>query len=174
MANDISVSFENMLPKSSIVLSYSTNAEPMHRKKTYGFAQYLHQSLPNAIYVGFTGTPVDATIEVFGGVIDKYTMVDSVVDGITVSIVYEGRAAKVFADNEKLQEIDKYYDSCEKAGSTEEQINASKQQTATMEAIIGDPKRLQAVAEDLVKHYEQRIEEGATVCGKAMIVCTSR
>lgn len=143
-------------------------------KRTYGFAQYLHQSLPNAIYVGFTGTPVDATIEVFGGVIDKYTMVDSVVDGITVSIVYEGRAAKVFADNEKLQEIDKYYDACEQAGSTEEQVNASKQQTATMEAIIGDPKRLHAVAEDLVKHYEQRIEEGATACGKAMIVCTSR
>lgn len=143
-------------------------------KKTYGFAQYLHQSLPNAIYVGFTGTPIDATIEVFGGVIDKYTMVDSVVDGITVSIVYEGRAAKVFADNEKLQEIDRYYEECEKQGSTEEQIEASKQQTATMEAIIGDPQRLQAVAEDLVQHYEQRIEEGATVCGKAMVVCTSR
>lgn len=158
----------------STKISFAADGTAAAIKKTYGFAQYLHQSLPNAIYVGFTGTPVDATIEVFGGVIDKYTMVDSVVDGITVSIVYEGRAAKVFADNEKLQEIDKYYDSCEKAGSTEEQINASKQQTATMEAIIGDPKRLQAVAEDLVKHYEQRIEEGATVCGKAMIVCTSR
>lgn len=158
----------------STKISFAADGTAAAIKKTYGFAQYLHQSLPNAIYVGFTGTPVDATIEVFGGVIDKYTMVDSVVDGITVSIVYEGRAAKVFADNEKLQEIDKYYDSCEKAGSTEEQINASKQQTATMEAIIGDPKRLQAVAEDLVKHYEQRIEEGATVCGKAMIVCTCR
>ena len=155
-------------------ISYDNQGIATAIKKTYGFAQYLHQSLPNAIYVGFTGTPVDATIEVFGGVIDKYTMVDSVVDGITVSIVYEGRAAKVFADNEKLKEIDKYYEECEKGGSTEEQINASKQQSATMEAIIGDPKRLQAVAEDLVKHYEQRIEEGATVCGKAMIVCTSR
>lgn len=158
----------------STKISYDNQGIATAIKKTYGFAQYLHQSLPNAIYVGFTGTPVDATIEVFGGVIDKYTMVDSVVDGITVSIVYEGRAAKVFADNEKLKEIDKYYEECEKGGSTEEQINASKQQSATMEAIIGDPKRLQAVAEDLVKHYEQRIEEGATVCGKAMIVCTSR
>ena len=158
----------------STKISYDNQGIATAIKKTYGFAQYLHQSLPNAIYVGFTGTPVDATIEVFGGVVDKYTMVDSVVDGITVSIVYEGRAAKVFADNEKLKEIDKYYEECEKGGSTEEQINASKQQSATMEAIIGDPKRLQAVAEDLVKHYEQRIEEGATVCGKAMIVCTSR
>lgn len=158
----------------STKISFDDNGTATAIKKTYGFAQYLHQSLPNAIYVGFTGTPVDATIEVFGGVIDKYTMVDSVIDGITVRIVYEGRAAKVLADNEKLQEIDKYYEECEKKGSTEEQINASKQQTATMEAIIGDPKRLQAVAEDLVQHYEQRIEEGATVCGKAMIVCTSR
>ena len=158
----------------STKISFDDNGTATAIKKTYGFAQYLHQSLPNAIYVGFTGTPVDATIEVFGGVIDKYTMVDSVIDGITVRIVYEGRAAKVLADNEKLQEIDKYYEECEKEGSTEEQINASKQQTATMEAIIGDPKRLQAVAEDLVQHYEQRIEEGATVCGKAMIVCTSR
>ncbi len=155
-------------------ISYDENGTATAIKKTYGFAQYLHQSLPNAIYVGFTGTPIDATIEVFGGVIDRYTMVDSVVDGITVRIVYEGRAAKVFADNEKLQAIDKYYEECEKAGSTEEQIEKSKQQTATMEAIIGDPKRLQAVAEDLVQHYEQRIEEGATACGKAMIVCTSR
>jgi len=155
-------------------ISFDENGMATAIKKTYGFAQYLHQSLPNAIYVGFTGTPIDATVEVFGGVIDKYTMVDSVVDGITVRIVYEGRAAKVFADNEKLQEIDRYYEACEDMGSTEEQINASKQQTATMEAIIGDPKRLQAVAEDLVQHYEQRIEEGATVCGKAMIVCTSR
>ena len=158
----------------SAKISFDEKGTATAIKKSYGFAQYLHQSLPNAIYVGFTGTPIDATIEVFGGVIDKYTMVDSVVDGITVRIVYEGRAAKVLADNEKLLEIDKYYDECEKKGSTEEQINASKQQTATMEAIIGDPKRLQAVAEDLVKHYEQRIEEGATVCGKAMIVCTSR
>lgn len=158
----------------STKISFDENGTATAIKKTYGFAQYLHQSLPQAIYVGFTGTPVDATIEVFGGVIDKYTMVDSVVDGITVRIVYEGRAAKVFADNDKLQEIDKYYEECENQGSTEEQINASKQQTATMEAIIGDPKRLQAVAEDLVQHYEQRIEEGATVCGKAMIVCTSR
>lgn len=158
----------------STKISFGENGTATAIKKTYGFAQYLHQSLPNAIYVGFTGTPIDATIEVFGGVIDKYTMVDSVMDGITVSIVYEGRAAKVFADNDKLQEIDKYYEECEKQGSEVEQINASKQQTATMEAIIGDPKRLQAVAEDLVQHYEQRIDEGATVCGKAMVVCTSR
>lgn len=155
-------------------ISYDKDGIATAMKTTYGFAQYLHNSLPNAIYVGFTGTPIDETIAVFGGVVDKYTMVDSVNDGITVRIVYEGRAAKVFADSEKLAAIDQYYEACENAGSTEEQILKSKQQSATMEAIIGDPKRLQMVAEDLVSHYEQRIAEGATVCGKAMVVCSSR
>ena len=155
-------------------LSFAEDGKAEAIRRTYGFAQYLHQSLPNALYVGFTGTPVDSTIEVFGGVIDRYTMVDSVSDGITVRIVYEGRAAKVMADNAKLQEIEQYYEACEKAGSTEEQINKSKQQSANLEAIIGDPQRLDAVAVDLVNHYEQRIAEGATVCGKAMVVCTNR
>ncbi|MCM1139249.1 MAG: type I restriction endonuclease subunit R [Muribaculum sp.] len=155
-------------------LSFAEDGKAEAIRRTYGFAQYLHQSLPNALYVGFTGTPFDSTIEVFGGVIDRYTMVDSVNDGITVRIVYEGRAAKVVADNAKLQEIEQYYEACERAGSTEEQINKSKQQSANLEAIIGDPQRLDAVAADLVNHYEQRIAEAATVCGKAMIVCTNR
>lgn len=155
-------------------ISFADDGKAEAIRRTYGFAQYLHQSLPNAIYVGFTGTPVDSTIEVFGGVIDRYTMVDSVNDGITVRIVYEGRAAKVVADNAKLQEIEQYYEECEKAGSTEEQINKSKQQSASLDAIIGDPQRLDAVAADLVAHYEQRVDEGATVCGKAMVVCSSR
>jgi type I restriction enzyme, R subunit len=64
-------------------------------KRTYGFAKYLHDSLPNATYVGFTGTPIDATLDVFGPVVDAYTMTESVKDEITVRIVYEGRAAKV-------------------------------------------------------------------------------
>ena len=63
--------------------------------KTYGFAKYLHDSLPNATYVGFTGTPIDATLDVFGDVVDSYTMTESVKDEITMRIVYEGRAAKV-------------------------------------------------------------------------------
>ncbi len=71
-------------------------------KRTYGFAKYLHDSLPNATYVGFTGTPIDATLDVFGEVVDAYTMTESVKDEITVRIVYEGRAAKVLLDNAKL------------------------------------------------------------------------
>ena len=64
-------------------------------KKTYGFAKYLHDSLPNATYVGIYRTPIDATLDVFGDVVDAYTMTESVADEITVRIVYEGRAAKV-------------------------------------------------------------------------------
>ena len=63
-------------------------------KRTFGFAKYLHDSLPNATYVGFTGTPIDATLDVFGEVVDSYTMTESVADEITVPIVYEGRAAR--------------------------------------------------------------------------------
>jgi len=68
-------------------------------KKSYGFAKYLHDSLPNATYVGFTGTPIDATLDVFGKMVDAYTMTESVHDEITVRIVYEGRAARVALNN---------------------------------------------------------------------------
>ena len=143
-------------------------------RRSYGFAKYLHDSLPNATYVGFTGTPIDSTIDVFGEVVDSYSMTESVADGITRRIVYEGRAAKVFADNRQLQEIENYYKKCEEEGANEYQIEESKKAVTQMNVIIGDPKRLAAVAKDFVEHYEKRIEEGSTVCGKAMFVCTSR
>lgn len=143
-------------------------------KRSYGFAKYLHDSLPNATYVGFTGTPIDATIDVFGDVVDSYTMTESVNDGITRRIVYEGRAAKVFADHSKLQEIEDYYDKCAQLGANEYQIEESKKAVTQMEQILGDPDRLEAVALDFVNHYEKRIAEGNTVCGKAMFVCSNR
>ena len=143
-------------------------------KKTFGFAKYLHDSLPNATYVGFTGTPIDATIDVFGDIVDAYTMNESVKDEITVRIVYEGRAAKVLLNNQKLEEIEAYYNRCAEEGSNENQIEESKKAMAQMNAIIGDPTRLKTVAEDFVTHYENRIAEGATVRGKAMFVCSSR
>ncbi|MCW1149153.1 type I restriction endonuclease subunit R [Flavobacterium lacisediminis] len=143
-------------------------------RKTFGFAKYLHDSLPNATYVGFTGTPIDATIDVFGEIVDAYTMNESVKDEITVRIVYEGRAAKVLLNNHKLEEIEAYYNRCAEEGSNENQIEESKKAMAQMNAIIGDPTRLKTVAEDFVTHYENRIAEGATVRGKAMFVCSSR
>lgn len=143
-------------------------------ERKYGFAKYLHDSLPNATYVGFTGTPVDGTIEVFGPVVDSYTMTESVRDGITVNLVYDGRAAKVTLDQAKVRQIEEYYDQCEREGSNEHQIEESQKAVANMEVIIGDPDRLQAVAEDFINHYETRVAEGATVAGKAMFVCMNR
>ena len=142
--------------------------------KSFGFAKYLHDSLPNATYVGFTGTPIDATLDVFGKVVDAYTMTESVKDEITVRIVYEGRAAKVALNNTELEKIERYYEEAAAAGANEYQIDKSKEESAKMNAILGDPKRLQAVAEDFVQHYTTRVSEGSTVLGKAMFVCSSR
>src|SRR5690554_2627174 len=142
--------------------------------KSYGFAKYLHDSLPNATYVGFTGTPIDATLDVFGKVVDAYTMTESVRDEITVRIVYEGRAAKVALHNSELEKIEKYYEQAADEGANEYQIEESKKATATMNAILGDPDRLLKLAEDFVTHYEKRVSEGATVKGEAMFVCSSR
>ncbi|SDY77421.1 type I restriction endonuclease subunit R [Nitrosomonas halophila] len=143
-------------------------------QRTYGFAKYLHDSLPNATYVGFTGTPIDATLEVFGPVVDAYTMTESVKDEITVRIVYEGRAAKVLLDNSKLKEIEDYYARCAEQGASDYQIEESKKANAQMNAILGDPDRIRALAIDFVHHYERRVEEGATLQGKAMFVCSKR
>lgn len=143
-------------------------------KKKYGFAKYLHDSLPNATYVGFTGTPVDATIDVFGDIIDQYTMTEAVEDEITVRIVYEGRASKVYLDEQKLQIIEDYYSKCEDDGANEYQIEESKKTVAKMKEIIGHDDRLDAIAKDFISHYEGRIKEGSTVLGKALFVCYDR
>lgn len=140
----------------------------------YGFAHYLHESLPNATYVGFTGTPIDEMEQVFGDVVDTYTMKESVADGITVNLVYEGRAAKVFLDHKKIQEIENYYSQCEAQGANENQIEQSKKAVASLEAILRDPDVIQEIAKDFVAHYETRVSEGASVLGKAMFVCSSR
>lgn len=143
-------------------------------KKSYGFAKYLHDSLPNATYVGFTGTPVDATLAVFGDIVDSYTMTESVFDEITVRILYEGRAAKVLLDSKQLEEIEQYYKDCELEGANEHQIEKSKKTMASMSTILGDPDRIRAIAKDFVAHYETRVAEGTTQKGKAMFVCSSR
>jgi len=143
-------------------------------KKTFGFAKYLHDSLPNATYVGFTGTPIDSTLDVFGEIVDTYTMTESVFDEITVRIVYEGRAAKILLKNEELKRIEEYYEQCAIDGTNEYQIEKSKKATASMNSILGDPDRLIEIASDFVQHYETRINEGSTVKGKAMFVCSSR
>ena len=160
--------------RSQINLDQKVNIKDTCVERKYGFAKYLHDSLPNATYVGFTGTPVDGTIEVFGSVVDSYTMIESVRDGITVNLVYDGRAAKVMLDKQKVCQIEKYYEQCEREGANEHQIEESQKAVAKMEVIIGDPDRLQEVAEDFIRHYENRVAEGATVAGKALFVCSNR
>ena len=120
-------------------------------EKKYGFAKYLHDSLPNAVYVGFTGTPIDETIDVFGEIVDSYTMTDAVEDGIIVNMVYDGRAARVNVDNEKVKEIEDYYKQCAEEGANEYQIEASKKAILNINTIIGDSDRLQSVAEDFIE-----------------------
>ena len=171
-ANIICISDEAHRSQTNLQEKLTTTEEGVRR--SYGFAHHLHRSLPNATYVGFTGTPIDVTIEVFGEVVDTYTMTESVADGITRRIVYEGRAARILPDAHKVKEIEVYYKQCEQEGSTPEQIEASKRAVTQMECILGDVGRLRIVAEDLIKHYEGRIEEGCSVCGKAMIVCMNR
>ena len=143
-------------------------------KRTFGFAKYLHDSLPQATYVGFTGTPIDATLDVFGEVVDSYTMTESVADEITVRIVYEGRAAKVLLNNSKLEEIENYYAKCAESGASDYAIEESKKASANMSHILGDSQRIEALAADFVEHYEKRVGEGSTVCGKVMFVSSKR
>lgn len=142
--------------------------------KRYGFAKFLHTALPSATYIGFTGTPVDATMDVFGPVIDQYNMTDAVKDGITVRLVYDGRPARATLDDNKVQEIEKYYKQCLDEGSNEYQIEASKKAVTNMAAIVGDDDVLNSVADYFIDHYETRVREGATVAGKCMFVCLNR
>ena len=101
-------------------------------------------------------------------------MTEAVRDGITVNLVYDGRAAKVMLDQEKVKQIEEYYAQCELEGANEYQIEESQKAVANMEIIIGDTDRLRAVAADFISHYENRVAEGATVAGKAMFVCANR
>lgn len=142
--------------------------------KRFGFAKFLHTALPQATYIGFTGTPVDATMNVFGPVIDQYTMTDSVKDGITVRLVYDGRPARATLDDDKILDIEAYYRQCLESGSNEYQVEASQKDVAKMEAIVGDDDVLNSVADYFVEHYENRVREGSTVAGKCMFVCISR
>lgn len=161
--------------RSQINLDMKVKVTEKGVNKTFGFAKYLHDSLPNATYIGFTGTPIDATVEVFGDIVGHpYTMTEAVKDEITVNLVYDGRAAKVTLREDKLREIEEYYDKCLSLGTSEEQIEESQKAVAHLDAIIGDPDRLKAVAKDFVSHYEKRVEEGSTVAGKAMFVCANR
>ncbi len=140
----------------------------------YGMAKYMRDSLPNATFIGFTGTPIDfddkSTVEVFGDYIDIYDMTQAVEDGATVPIYYENRTAKLKLNADLLKKIDAEYDKLE-AEASEIAIEKSKSDLSSIEAIIGSKERLGMLADDIIGHYEDR---QYVLTGKAMIVCMTR
>ena len=141
---------------------------------SYGFAKYLRDALPNASFIGFTGTPVEKddvnTPVVFGDYIDIYDISRAVEDGATVPIYYESRLARIELPDAEKPKIDAELDELTEDEAVTEQERI-KRKWATVEALVGSEKRLAMVAADLVRHFEDRI---AALNGKAMVVCMSR
>lgn len=138
------------------------------------YAKVLKEAFPNATFVGFTGTPIAETYQTFGEEIDRYTMDQSVADGLTVDIKYHPRIAKVLLNKEKVKEIEAYYKKCAEDGATADDIEASKRAMSSMEVILGDSDRLARLATDIHDHYVAACNEDPDRVQKAMIVCSSR
>lgn len=143
------------------------------KKVVYGFAKYMRDALPNATYLGFTGTPIESsdtnTPAVFGNYIDVYDIAQAVEDGATVRIYYESRLAKVNLSEEGKQLVEKLDDELAQDDLTETQ--KSKAKWTQLEALIGSENRIKNIAQDIVSHFEQR---QAVFEGKGMIVSMSR
>lgn len=140
---------------------------------SYGFAKYMRDALPNASFIGFTGTPIEAddvTPAVFGNYIDVYDISRAVEDGATVPIYYESRLARIELDEKEKPKIDAEVDALTEDDAEVEQ-ERFKKKWATVEALVGSDKRLALVARDMVAHFEDRV---AALDGKAMVVCMSR
>ena len=141
---------------------------------SYGFAKYMRDALPNASFIGFTGTPIEAddvnTPAVFGNYIDVYDISRAVEDGATVPIYYESRLARIELDEEEKSKIDAEVDDLTEEDSEADQ-ERFKKKWSTVEALVGSDHRLALVAKDMVTHFEDRV---AALDGKAMVVCMSR
>jgi type I restriction enzyme, R subunit len=139
---------------------------------TYGFAKYLRDALPNASFIGFTGTPIEKadknTPAVFGKYVDVYDIKQSVEDGATVKLLYESRLAKLEIKPEERLKIDP---AVEEISEDEEIKTKLKSKWSRMAEIVGSPKRLRKIAKDIINHFEERIR---VMDGKGMIVCMSR
>ncbi len=138
------------------------------------YAKVLREAFPHATFVGFTGTPIAETYQTFGDEIDRYTMDQAVADGLTVSIKYHPRIAKVLLDQEKAKEIEAYYKKCADEGATAEDIIASKKAMSSMEVILSEPSRLERLAKDIHDHYVSSCAGDPDRIQKAMIVCSNR
>ncbi len=138
------------------------------------YAKVLREALPHATFVGFTGTPIAETYQTFGEEIDRYTMDQSVADGITVSIKYHPRIAKVLLDKDKIKLVEQYYSKCADEGSTKEDIEASKKAMSSMQIILGERSRLERLASDIHDHYTAACAADPDRVQKAMIVSSTR
>ena len=156
-------------------IQFSKDAdENMKAMVSKPYAKVLKEAFPKATFVGFTGTPIAETYQTFGDEIDRYTMDQAVADGLTVSIKYHPRIAKVFLNQEKVKLIEDYYKQCAEDGATEDDIEASKRAMSSMEVILGEPSRLERLAVDIHDHYTVACDENPERIQKAMIVCSSR
>ena len=156
-----------------IRFSHDTD-ENMKAMLSKPYAKVLREAFPQATFVGFTGTPIAETYQTFGDEIDRYTMDQAVADGLTVSIKYHPRIAKVLFDTEKIKEIEEYYKKCAEDGATIEDIVASKRAMSSMEVILGEPSRLERLATDIHDHYTAACDSDPGRIQKAMIVCSNR
>jgi type I restriction enzyme R subunit len=148
--------------------------EVIGKRIAYGFAKYMRDALPNATYIGFTGTPVEATDkntkQIFGQYVDIYDITQAVADGATVRIFYESRLAKVNLDEEGRKLIEEFDQDLDQSDEQTEKQKARVKWTQ-LEAIVGTLERLKNLAQDIVYHFEQRQQ---VFEGKAMIVAMSR
>ena len=156
-----------------IRFSHDTD-ENMKAMLSKPYAKVLREAFPQATFVGFTGTPIAETYQTFGDEIDRYTMDQAVADGLTVSIKYHPRIAKVLFDTEKIKEIEEYYKKCADDGATVEDIVASKRAMSSMEVILGETSRLERLATDIHDHYTAACDSDPGRIQKAMIVCSNR
>ena len=141
-----------------------------------GYAKKMRDSLPNATFIAFTGTPIEYadknTRILFGDYVDIYDMTQAVLDNATVPIYYENRVAKLKLDEEVLKEIDDEYNYIvENDEADADTVNKSKEELAKLETVIGSQDRLDMLSKDIIEHYEQRAD---ILNGKAMIVCMTR
>lgn len=148
--------------------------ENMRAMLSKPYAKVLKEAFPQATFVGFTGTPIAETYQTFGDEIDRYTMDQAVADGLTVSIKYHPRIAKVLLDQKKVKQIEEYYKKCADEGATAEDIAASEKAMSSMEIILGEPARLERLAVDIHDHYVTSCANDPDRVQKAMIVCAKR
>lgn len=145
-------------------------------KISVGLARIIHDSLPNASFIGFTGTPISQkdrdTQEVFGDYIDIYDMTQAVKDGATCPVFYESRVVNLKLDEATIKQIDAEYEKLAEEGATGQQIEESMHEMSHLEEILGAPETIDSLVRDILKHYEENRQYELT--GKAMIVAFSR